>query len=237
MDAKQLFAEGKVRAAQALLSEWLRSHPNDTSQRTFLFELLCFSGDWDRAQRQLTLLAKGNQQREMGAMLYLSALHAERTRHETPACATRVESVGAASVSGTWNGRPFQRISDIDSAIGQRLEMFAAGSYALLSFAHIDSIDIAPPRRLRDTLWASATIRMNASLHGGELKEVLLPAIYPFTWKTPDEPVWLGRETRWLEDNGRERPAGQKMLLVDDEEVPLLNIRELRFHGPEPSHA
>lgn len=227
MDARRLFEKGEVRAAQASLSEWLRGHPNDTSQRTFLFELLCFSGDWERAQRQLTRLAHGNPQREMGSILYLSALHAERTRHERAACSTPAE--GAAPVSGTLNGRPFHNISDIDPAIGQRLEIFVAGSYALLPFAHIESIEIAPPRRLRDTLWAPATIRTNASLNGGELKEVLLPAIYPFSWKTADEAVWLGRETRWMDEGGCEHPAGQKMFRVDEEEIPLLDIRELRF--------
>src|SRR5262249_6339725 len=110
-----------------------------------------------------------------------------------------------------------------------RLEIFTAGSYSWLSFEHIHSIRIGAPRRLRDTLWASAGLRTSSSFHGAELREVLVPVLYPFSWKSPCESVWLGRETRWTGGDGRERPVGQKMLLVDDEEVPMLEVRELEF--------
>jgi type VI secretion system protein ImpE len=40
--------------------------------------------------------------------------------------------------------------------------------------------------------------------------------------------VRLGRVTEWCADEeGRELPYGQKMLLVDGEEFPFLEIREL----------
>ena len=80
LTAKQLFEAGKVRSAEAELAAYLRDQPTDVAQRTFLFELLCFSGDYDRAEKQLSVLAQGNSQTEMGAVLYSSALHAERTR-------------------------------------------------------------------------------------------------------------------------------------------------------------
>jgi type VI secretion system protein ImpE len=60
--------------------------------------------------------------------------------------------------------------------------------------------------------------------------EVLLPAIYPFSWKSDDESIWLGRQTAWVTDDaGYEFPVGQKMFLVDGEVVPLLEIRSLEF--------
>jgi len=37
---------------------------------------------------------------------------------------------------------------------------------------------------------------------------VLLPAVYPFSWKHPDESVWLGRVTDWSADEqGTEYPS------------------------------
>ena len=66
-------------------------------------------------------------------------------------------------------------------------------------------------------------------LHDGRLGEVLLPVLYPFSWKSPRETVWLGRETVWTDDDGVERLLGQKTLLVDGEEVPLLEVRELEI--------
>ena len=85
-----------------------------------------------------------------------------------------------------------------------------------------------PPERLRDTLWTPAFVQTAASFQGTDLGEVLIPAIYPFSWKHPDEAVWLGRVTDWAaDDEGNEYPSGQKILLVDGEEVPV----------PRSSHA
>jgi type VI secretion system protein ImpE len=40
--------------------------------------------------------------------------------------------------------------------------------------------------------------------------------------------VRLGRVTDWHElSDGMQVPAGQKLLLVDDEEFPILEVREL----------
>jgi type VI secretion system protein ImpE len=225
MIAKELFQNGKVREAQQALGAWLRAHPEDDAARTFLFELLCFSGDWDRAGRQLDVLSEGSQPAEFGAMLYRSAIHAERSRHELFTGADAPGDEAPVSLSGTLDGRAFHDIRDADPATGARLEFFAAGAYRRLSFGDIRSIRIEAPKRLRDTLWIPAVIQTSPSLHDGRLGEVLLPALYPFSWKHPREGVWLGRETDWSDG----RPLGQKTLLVDDEEVPLLEVRELEI--------
>ena len=72
-----------------------------------------------------------------------------------------------------------------------------------------------------------------------DLGEVLIPAIYPFSWKSQDEAAWLGRITEWsADDEGREYPSGQKILLVDGEEVPFERSARLTFFSqrPLPSH-
>jgi type VI secretion system protein ImpE len=75
-------------------------------------------------------------------------------------------------------------------------------------------------------------VRTGPSFKGTELGEVLIPAIYPFSWKDADEAVWLGRLTTWVADEqGREYPSGQKILIADEEEIPLLEIRSLTFHS------
>ena len=230
MKAKELLDGGKVRDAERALSVALRDNPADVAQRTFLFELLCFSGQYDRAEKQLGVLAKGSQDAEMGAVLYYSALHAEKTRH---AMFQKQEFPGAAaapSPAGTLNGKPFASISDADPAVGARLELYAAGAYLWIPFEHIASIQIAPPRVLRDTLWTPAFVLTGPSFKGTDIGQVIIPAIYPFSWKSDDESVWLGRSTQWVaDDDGHEFPVGQKMFIVDGEEVPLLEIRSLEF--------
>src|SRR6185369_9755363 len=82
MAAQGLFRAGKLNeAVQALVVE-VRDNPTDIRRRTFLFELLCFQGEYDRAEKHLHLLADATPDAKLGAMLYFSALHAERLRAE-----------------------------------------------------------------------------------------------------------------------------------------------------------
>lgn len=230
MKARELFESGKVREAEKELTAYLRDHPMDVAQRTFLFELLCFSGDYDRAEKQLSVLAEGNADRELGAVLYYATLHAEKTRHGVFEKQEFSKDHLADSSAGTLNGRPFRSLRDADPDIGPRLEVFAAGAYLWIPFEHIASLEMEPPRRLRDTLWSPAIVRTGPSFKGTELGEVLIPAIYPFSWKHPNESVWLGRLTDWAaDDEGNEYPSGQKILLLDGEEIPFLEVRSLEF--------
>ena len=233
MKAKELFEAGKVREAEKEITSYLRDHPMDVAQRTFLFELLCFSGDFDRAEKQLGVLAQGKPDAELGAVLYYAALHAEKTRHQLFEKQEFPRESAAASCPGTLNGKPFQSLRDADPDIGARLEVFAAGAYLWIPFEHIATLDMEAPRRLRDTLWTPAFVCTGPSFKGRDIGEVLIPAIYPFSWKNADESVWLGRVTDWAgDDEGNEYPSGQKMLLLDGEEVPFLEVRSLKFEQP-----
>jgi type VI secretion system protein ImpE len=226
---RELFKAGKVREAVQALTAYLRERPSDTAQRTFLFELLCFAGEFARAEKQLAVLANGSVEKETGAIVYYAALHAEKTRHELFE-KQDFPADSPASPPGTLNGKPFTELRDADQNIGARLEVFAAGACVWLPFEHVASLEMGPPQRLRDTLWAPALVQTAPSFRGMDLGEVLIPAIYPFSWKQPDEEVWLGRVTEWSADEeGRESPSGQKTLLMDGEEFPFLEIRSLQF--------
>jgi type VI secretion system protein ImpE len=230
MTPKELLCAGKVRDAEKALGAYLRDNPADAAQRTFLFELLCFSGQYDRAEKQLGVLAKGNEQAEMGAVLYYSALHAEKTRHAMFQKQEFPKEPAPPSPSGTLNGKPFQSISDADPEIGARLELYAAGAYLWIPFRHIASIQMEAPKTLRDTMWAPAFVMTGPEFKGTDIGQVILPAVYPFSWKSQDESLWLGRASEWVrDDEGNEFPVGQKMFIVDGEEVPLLEIRSLEF--------
>jgi type VI secretion system protein ImpE len=230
MTAKELVSAGKVREAESALSAHLRNNPADVAQRTFLFELLCFSGQYDRAEKQLGVLAKGSPEAEMGAVLYYSAVHAERMRHSTFQKQEYPKDPAAPSPAGKLNGKPFLSIADADPEIGARLEVYAAGAYLWIPFHHIASVEMREPKRLRDTLWPQAFVMTGPTFQGTDIGEVIIPAIYPFSWKSDDESLWLGRATDWVrDDDGHEFPVGQKIFIVDGEEVPLLEIRSLEF--------
>jgi len=236
MNARQLFQAGRLDEAIDALGAEVRDNPTDAQRRAFLFELLCFAGQYDRAEKQLTVLGSGGQNAEMGALLYHAALHAERLRQDMFDKGT-FPITSAKVVAGTINGQAFTTISDADPRIGPRLEIFAAGQYMWLPFEHVETVRAEAPKKLRDLLWAPAVVRPAKTFQGLELGEALLPAIAPLTWRHPDAAVRLGRVTEWRElPDGDQAPTGQKMLLVDDEEFPILELRELEItHVPVAS--
>ncbi len=239
MNARELLKAGRLNdAIQALASE-VRDNPADVQRRTFLFELLCFAGEYDRASKHLQILADSGPQSQMGALLYTGALHADRTRQEMFEKREFPNSTGAASsvpLTGTLNGKPFESITDGDPRIGARLEVIVAGSYMWLPYEHIVSVEIPAPKRLRDLLWSPAVVHTGRAFQGREMGEVLLPVLTPLAWKHPEDNVRLGRTTVWEEAEGIDEPVpvGQKMFLVDGEEVPLLELRKLEFAAPPP---
>jgi type VI secretion system protein ImpE len=229
MSAQSLYKDGRLNDAVDALNVELRSNPTDLQRRTFLFELLCFAGNYDRAAKQLDILSQSGKEAAMGTLLYQSALHAERTRQAMFAeNRLPLATEPAANVAGTINGKPFTSITDGDPRVGPRLELFAAGQYTLIPLAHIESVRMEPPKRLRDLLWAPAIVRTAPSFKGVDLGEVLIPIMAPGSWQDEDDAIRLGRSTAWIAlEDGSEAPIGQRVLRVDADEVPLLEIRDL----------
>src|SRR5215475_6643046 len=106
MTAQELFQAGKLTEAIRALGAAVRDNPTDTRRRTFLFELLCFAGEFDRAAKHLGVLAGESADTEVGALLYRSALTAERQRESIFQKKEYPASAVAPPPSGTLNGRP-----------------------------------------------------------------------------------------------------------------------------------
>jgi type VI secretion system protein ImpE len=231
MTPPELVRAGKLSEALSAMVADVRDPPADVKKRTFLFELLCFAGQYDRAEKHLNLLAQATPDAEFGALLYRSALTAQRKREALLASGDYpgIDSV-KPSLPGALNGKPFGSLEDLDPRIGPRLEMFVAGEYVWLPFEHIGSIHVAAPRYLRDTLWAVATVQTGPSFQGQNFGEVLIPMLAPFSWQHERDDVKLGHSTDWKEQGGQLIPFGQKLLVVDEETaIPFLEIRDLRF--------
>jgi type VI secretion system protein ImpE len=80
--AQELLAAGSLARAIQQLGQELKSHPSDLQKRTFLFELLCFSGDYERAERQLDVVGHQNTASELGVHFYRSVLAGEKARRQ-----------------------------------------------------------------------------------------------------------------------------------------------------------
>jgi type VI secretion system protein ImpE len=238
MNAQELLQAGKLQDAIQAVGADVRNHPDDARLRTFLFELLCFAGEFSRAEKHLTLLSDLNADAAMGALMYRSALSAERKRQAFFEARQYQEAAAPNKWRpGTLNGEKFQCIEDIDPRIGPRLEVFIAGEYVWLPFAHIGSLTMGPPRYLRDLLWASATVTAGPAMEGKDFGEVLMPILYPFSASHERETVKLGRETDWVmaKEEPLELPYGQKLFVLDeDRSVAILEIRSLQFDDSVP---
>jgi type VI secretion system protein ImpE len=239
MKAKTLLEAGKLNEAIEALNGELRDNPGDVQRRTFLFELLCYAGNYDRAEKQLALLNPADDPKiEMGALLYRAALHAERERQAMFAEGKFPGSATPDAAPGRVNGKAALEIEDGDTRIGARLELFAAGQYMWLPFRQIARIKIEPPKRLRDLLWLPAVVHPVEGFAGAELGEVILPAIAAGSIHHADANVRLGRVTEWIEIGENDAaPLGQKLLIVDGEQIPLLEIREIEFNHPVEANA
>jgi type VI secretion system protein ImpE len=238
MSVQESLNAGKLQEAIQSLGAEVRDHPDDIRRRTFLFELLCFAGEYARAEKHLNLLSDSNPDAAMGALMYRSALSAERKRQAFFEGKHYEDSpVPGKWRSGTLNGEKFRSIEDIDPRIGPRLEVFIAGEYVWLPFAHIGSLTMEPPRYLRDLLWSSASVTAGPAMEGKDFGEVLMPILYAFSASHERDSVKLGRETDFVlaPEDPLEIPYGQKLFVLDeDRSIPILEIRSLEFDDSVP---
>lgn len=78
--ARELYEAGQLDGAIAELTRELKKNPTDDWARTFLFELLCFNGDWTRAEKILMALSLSSAHTEAGAQAYFNNIKAEMAR-------------------------------------------------------------------------------------------------------------------------------------------------------------
>src|SRR2546421_3113610 len=117
MTARELYQAGKLDEAVQALNAELRDNPAESKRRTFLFELLCFAGNYDRAEKQLEILAQEGPDAQLGTLIYRGALQAERTRgdvFEKGDLSAQTAGAELSAPAGVWNDRPFSTIEDAD---------------------------------------------------------------------------------------------------------------------------
>lgn len=78
--AKTLYQSGNLTEAIKELIQEVKNNPTDNWRRTFLFELLCFNGEWERAERQLKGLLVTGANAEIGLLVYSNNIKAEIAR-------------------------------------------------------------------------------------------------------------------------------------------------------------
>jgi type VI secretion system protein ImpE len=254
MDARETLASGDVAGAMALLKQDVRQAPRDARLRTFLFQMFCITGEWDRALTQLSVAAKLDPVAQPMAQTYQTAIRCEILR-ERVFRGERLPTV--LGDPGNWLPLLIQAtklLADNRPQEAARLRD-AAFDLAPETAVSLDGADCAwiadADPRLGPVLevfvnsnymWVPFQ-RMNAIRLDppADLRDqVWMPA--KFTWSnggeadgfiptrypgsTAEPGLALARKTQWYNaDPDWSLPQGQRMLVTDVNEVALMDIR------------
>ena len=254
--AKSLFDQGQLGPAIEELTREVKGNPSNIGLRTFLFELLCFAGDWNRAERQLDVIGHQNAQAKLGVDVYRNNIKAERDRrrlfddgvaphflNEPPAYIDPLLS--AIEQLHTGNDEEAQKLIDHVEAERPRLSG-KVNDCAFEDFRDCD--DLTGPvlelivhdkytwlpfeqiNRVEIAKPRGLRDLLWASAHieaaDGTVAEVFLPALYARSSDYPNDDVKLGRRTEWNEEN---LAAGSRLFLVDDEEKQIFEASTIEF--------
>ena len=77
---KTLFDAGQLHAAIEEATREVKVHPADQARRMTLFELLCFAGEWERAEKQLAVIGQQSADVALAVQVYSDNLRAEQWR-------------------------------------------------------------------------------------------------------------------------------------------------------------
>jgi type VI secretion system protein ImpE len=130
----------------------------------------------------------------------------------------------APVTTGKLNDHAFQWIADVDVRLGPMLEVAMEGKYYWVPFSRVAKIHTEPPADLRDLVWLPAQFVWS---NGGEMSG-FIPVRYPQTELATDNALRLARKTEWVErEAGYQLGLGQRMLCTDEQDFPLLEIRDI----------
>ena len=80
MNATELFKAGSLKEAIEAQTQEVKANPTDPGRRLFLFELLAFAGDLDRARRQIEAVRYDEPERDTAVQRYRRLLDSEAAR-------------------------------------------------------------------------------------------------------------------------------------------------------------
>jgi type VI secretion system protein ImpE len=264
--ASDLYKAGQLREAIEAQVLEVKAKPADQGRRMFLFELLLFAGELDRAKRQIDAVTYDDPTLVAGVAEYRQLVESETLRRK----------VFSEGVAPGFLGAPTEHLALRLEAAGHLRLGHAAEAAGLLDQANSamppfgGTLNGQPFSHLRDAddllagvlevmaggryFWIGleqvVTLAANPPRYprdliyiparlqmGPQSAEVYLPALYPGTHAQADDALRLGRMTDWTSpEGGPVLGTGARMFIADDEPVPLLEWRQY-VQGATPAPA
>ena len=247
-DAKALLDQGKLAAAIERLTQDVRSNPSDSRLRIFLFELLCFTGDFGRAEKQLDVIAHQSADMQIGAAVYRQVLAAEKARRAVFAEDQLPGFLNSPPEHVVFHlealkllreGEPAKARILLEKAL--QLRPALAGRMDGKSFHQFEDSDpfLGPflevivngqytwlpfEQILRMEIARPHHLRdliwarARIESRGGDAGEVFLPVLYPGSSDHQDEAVRLGRITNWIDKSEGLVRGAGQRMFLIDEE-------------------
>lgn len=259
MNAGQMFKSGKLREAIDAQTQEVKAQPGDQNARLFLFELLAFAGDLERARRQLDALKYDDPELENTLQTYRHLLDAEQLRRNLFAEGLPPRFFGAPPATAQLRLEAVNRLRT-----GSPVE--AADLVRQASAAEPDlqgSWNGQPFRSLRDWddrfgpilevmahgIYFWVPLEQVQLLHmkaprfprdllwipatlelAEEAGPVYLPTLYPGSYEQPDDRIRLGHLTDSQSlEGGLTLGLGQRTFYRDEDEVGILECRQLEI--------
>ena len=266
MDARQHLLDGDPAAALSALKAEVRHAPRDPRLRTFLFQMFCIFGEWDRALAQLTVAAELDPAAVPMAETYRTLIRCEGVRNgvfqgrRTPTLfghplpwvpllveANRLLATGSGAAATGLRDQAFDMAETVPGTLdGTPFDWIADADPRLgpVLEAVLDGTYYWIPWQhiTHLAIEPPTDLRDQVWLPGtftwtnGGTAIGFIPTRYPGS--TVDPLLALGRRTEWVEHgDGWALGLGQRMLTTGDADVALMDLRDLALGPASPPAA
>jgi type VI secretion system protein ImpE len=267
MDARELLRSGEARGALEQLKREVRKAPRDVALRTFLFQMFCVFGEWDRAVTQLTAAAELDALALPMSQAYRAAIRCEMLRGRvfagarTPTIfadpepwmsllveANRVLAAGKPAEAAKLRDDAFEQAPAIGGSIdGQDFEWIADADPRLgpMLEAVVDGKYYWVPFHRMRTLDIEKPVDLRDQVWmpahfvwgNGGESYGFIPTRYPGSELAEDVTLALAKRTEWREEGDWFLGLGQRMLSTDAAEFALMDIRRIEFRALDDAAA
>ncbi|USX23999.1 tetratricopeptide repeat protein [Oxalobacteraceae bacterium OTU3CINTB1] len=174
-------------------------------------------------------------QPQLWQALLLEALKADAAGDAERSTSARAQAFELApAVGGNIDGQRFEWLADADQRLGPVLEALVNGRYFWIPLQRISRIELDAPVDLRDAVWTPASFTWT----NGAQTVGLIPTRYNGTAASDDEALLLARRTEWIGEGGSAgQGLGQRMLVSDAGDYPLMDVRLIEFDAQADTDA